>query len=546
MRISTKLFLLIGLAVTTLSGLSLFTLSRIDKVYLSASNAKNVILPKTAMLYDIRFTLLRYHTTTIRKIVATDALEQASLDDEFVEMNAALPRLLRSYRAAIQTEAEAAAFSALIDSWNRYLVARNAIVDTLSRGDRAASVAAVTPARDALVVAFERLRTVIHIKDEAAAEDASRAAAAYDAAWSVTLAVALAATVIMIAAGLWTLHSITVPIDAAVAAMQRLALGDLAIEVDGIRRRDEIGQLARALHGVIINLTATAEIARAVATGDLTVSAVPLSDRDTLGLALQTMVAKLRMIVAETMTAAAHVATGSRQLSVAAHRLAESSNEQAVASEQASASMEQIAANVKRTAHNASQTREIAGRSAEKAKASSAAMKTAVDAMTRIARETSVVQEIARQTDLLALNAAVEAARAGEHGRGFAVVAAEVRNLAERSRTAAVEIGLLSQETVTTANDAGAMLSTLVPDIGRTAELVGHITAACREQDVGTGQIKQAIGQLDNAAQRTATGSEQIAATSRALLRQAEQLQVSITFFRATASDRDRRAVSTG
>ena len=75
MRISTKLFLLIGLAVTTLSGLSLFTLGRIDKVYLSASNAKNVILPKTAMLYDIRFTLLRYHTTTIRKIVATDPLE---------------------------------------------------------------------------------------------------------------------------------------------------------------------------------------------------------------------------------------------------------------------------------------------------------------------------------------------------------------------------------------------------------------------------------------------------------------------------------------
>jgi methyl-accepting chemotaxis protein len=546
MRISTKLFLLIGLAVTTLSGLSLFTLSRIDKVYLSASNAKNVILPKTAMLYDIRFTLLRYHTTTIRKIVATDPLEQASLDDEFVELDAALPRLLRSYRATIHSEVEAAAFAALIESWSRYLAARGAIVAALSRGDHAATVAAVAPARDALVAAFDRLGTVIHIKDETAAEDASRAVAAYEAAWSVTLAVALAATVVMIAAGLWTLRSITVPIDAEVATMQRLALGDLAIRVDGIQRSDEIGQLARALNGVIVNLTATAEIARAVAAGDLTVAAVPLSDRDTLGLALQTMVTRLRAIVAETMTAATHVATGSRQLSVAASRLAESSNEQAVASEQASASMEQIAANVKQTAHNAGQTREIARRAAEKAEASGGAVKTAVDAMTRIARETSVVQEIARQTDLLALNAAVEAARAGEHGRGFAVVAAEVRNLAERSRTAAVEIGLLSRETVTTANDAAAMLSTLVPDIGRTADLVGQITAACREQDLGTGQINRAIGQLDSAAQQTAAGSEQIAATSRALLRQAEQLQASIAFFRAAPSDPDRRAVSTG
>ncbi|WP_277981843.1 methyl-accepting chemotaxis protein [Sphingomonas phyllosphaerae] len=90
------------------------------------------------------------------------------------------------------------------------------------------------------------------------------------------------------------------------------------------------------------------------------------------------------------------------------------------------------------------------------------------------------------------------------------------------------------------------MLSTLMPDIGRTAELVDQITAACREQDVGTGQINQAIGRLDDAAQQTATGSEQIAATSHALLRRTEQLHAAIAFFRATPSDRDRRAVSTG
>ncbi|MGN8097951.1 methyl-accepting chemotaxis protein, partial [Methylobacterium sp. 22177] len=118
-------------------------------------------------------------------------------------------------------------------------------------------------------------------------------------------------------------------------------------------------------------------------------------------------------------------------------------------------------------------------------------------AMQTIAQKITIVQEIARQTDLLALNAAVEAARAGEHGRGFAVVASEVRKLAERSQAAAAEIGTLSADTVKAAQQAGDMLGKLVPDIKKTAGLVEEITAACREQDVGSGQINQAIQQLD-------------------------------------------------
>jgi methyl-accepting chemotaxis protein len=199
--------------------------------------------------------------------------------------------------------------------------------------------------------------------------------------------------------------------------------------------------------------------------------------------------------------------------------------------------MEEMAANIKQNADNAAQTEKISRQSAKDAELSGEAVNRAVIAMQTIAEKITIVQEIARQTDLLALNAAVEAARAGEHGRGFAVVASEVRKLAERSQIAATEIGAVSSETVKAAQSAGDMLQSLVPNIRRTAELVSEISAACREQDIGSSQINEAIQQLDKVTQQNASASEQMTATSEELSGQAEELQASIAFFRTDAVD---------
>ena len=133
---------------------------------------------------------------------------------------------------------------------------------------------------------------------------------------------------------------------------------------------------------------------------------------------------------------------------------------------------------VRQNADNAQQTEKIALKAAKDAEESGKAVTGSVTAMKEIAEKISIIQEIARQTNLLALNAAIEAARAGEHGKGFAVVASEVRSLAERSQSSAGEITQLASTSVAVAEKAGDMLSKLVPDIQKTAELVAEISAA--------------------------------------------------------------------
>jgi methyl-accepting chemotaxis protein len=315
-----------------------------------------------------------------------------------------------------------------------------------------------------------------------------------------------------------------------------------------------IGLGIAALAGVLIirsilsALNAAVSIADRISSGELG-NNVRVDSRDELGRlleALQRMDAKLVEIVGGVRGSADAVGAAARQLSHGNDDLSQRTQEQAAALEETASSMEQMTATVKQNADNARQANQLAVGAREQAEKGGAVVQRAIGAVgeinnssRKIADIIGVIDEIAFQTNLLALNAAVEAARAGEQGRGFAVVATEVRNLAQRSASAAKEIKGLINDSVDKVkigselvDESGRTLSEIMESVKKVTDIVAEIAAASEEQSAGIEQVNNAVSQMDNVTQQNAALVEEASAASKSMEQQSTTLVSQIGYFR--------------
>ncbi|MCP4353976.1 MAG: HAMP domain-containing protein [Desulfobacterales bacterium] len=362
------------------------------------------------------------------------------------------------------------------------------------------------------------------------------------------------------------------PIQMTATHIDRISEGDIPGEITKEYKGD-FDKIRYNLNRLITNMGQTVQIAEKIAHGDLSVSVDILSEKDTLGKSLDLMnkrlyetvtdvketVDKVKTAAEDVKLSADRLASASQQMSSGSEEMSQVASQQAASAEQVSASMEEMAANTKMNAENAVNTEKIALKSAEDVREGGEAVTETVKAMKDITEKISVIEEISRQTGLLALNAAIEAARAGEQGRGFAVVAAEIRELADQSKTAAGEINRLSVFSMGIAEKSGSMFSRIVPDIQKMAELVQEISIACKEQSIGAEQINNSIQHLDQAIQHNAQLSEELSASaeemssnseslvrnSKMMTSQTEQLRRTITYFKIEDdTDESSQAIS--
>ena len=287
-------------------------------------------------------------------------------------------------------------------------------------------------------------------------------------------------------------------------------------------------------------------VARNVSKGDLS-SPIELAQGDdhSVMAAIRQMQISLTQVVSTVRGNAESVATASAQIAQGNQDLSQRTEQQASALQQTAATMDELGSTVKNNAHNAAQANQLAQDASTVAAKGGDVVREVVETMKgintssrQIADITAVIDGIAFQTNILALNAAVEAARAGEQGRGFAVVAGEVRTLAQRSATAAKEIGALIAESVertdqgaAQADQAGRTMQEIVTSIRRVTDIVADISLANTEQSSGVGQVGQAVSQMDQATQQNAALVEESAAAAESLRQQAQQLVQAVAVF---------------
>ncbi len=352
---------------------------------------------------------------------------------------------------------------------------------------------------------LDHIHTLVNLQSKQVEISAARVQQEVTASLRMTIILGIVALLTAIGCAVGITRSITRPLIQAVGIARRVAAGDLTTTIYSASG-DETGQLLNALH-------------------EMNESLIKIVSEVRYG--------------TDTVASAAHdIADGNRELSSRAD--AQTQSLDATAN-----SMHELTMTVEQNADNALQAKALVATASGVALRGGEAVQQVVLTMSSI-KESShkivdiigVIDSIAFQTNILALNAAVEAARAGEQGRGFAVVATEVRNLAQRSASAAREIKSLISDSVdkvntgnSLVNQAGQTMEEIVSSVGKVTDIMSEITAVSAQQNSGIAHVNAALGQMNAVTHENTMLIEQAANAAQSTRQQAAVLAEAVQVF---------------